>query len=94
MNITKGFDGQTRQIDFGVPLNPSEDVTTVHLKGKNPLFHAGGFPNRSQTDGTLFIFSHCSGTQGLLPDIRTKAQIQRFSPPVSEVVIGNRKTKK
>ena len=89
MNIPKGFDGQTRQIDFGVLLHLSDDATAVQFEKKIPLFHAREFPNRSQTDGALLLFSHCSGTLGLLPDIRTKAQIQRLSPPVAEVVIEN-----
>ena len=73
MNIPKGFDGQTQQIAFGVTLNLYDDAKTVQLEKQIPLFHSGGFLNRSRTDGALLIFSHCSGTLGLLPDICKKA---------------------
>ena len=88
MNIPKELNGQTRQIAFGVPLHPPDNATTFQFE-KKTLFHAGGVPNRSRTDGALLLFSYRSGMLGLLSDTLTKAQIKRFSPPVAEVIIEN-----
>ena len=93
MNIPKEFDGQTRKISFGVPLHLSDDATAVQFEKNILSFMTEGFWTGPELT-MLYFFPHRSGTLGLVPDIRMKAQIQRLSPPVAEVVINNNKNNK